>query len=943
MHIREVDRTQPTAADSGGPSNQHLQSQRKEVGIVRRWSLLLAGGLLWLFLAAIPALADGGPHLTSVNSGTSTLTADSCAGCHRAHTAQGEYLLAAQSEEALCLSCHGNGGTGATTNVEWGIQFVPSTAVGLVGTRTGVELGALRDGGFLKARINSADPSRVQYVRGYENSPVNTEFALSTRPKVSVLGTSQDVNSAHIDLSESAGDGIADMKTVWGKGALNSGAGTPSVTLTCVECHNPHGNGQYRILRPVPGTEADPLGEPEPMEVKAAYANFDTIVTDSQNALVVGDKVTITGLTWDVSNISAVSTLGVFTTTANHGLAVGTTVTIGGSVALTGYPAGSYTVATVPSFTTFTLATGTPGTAYSWAAGAYPTVTPTATASNAFTVTAVTNGFTFKTGPVLDYTGTTATVLRSQVAIADVSVDPDNDPSDGIENPTKNYTVLQTKGSQGVDSTFLLYARDVLAARDAVGFPGGVDDNQPAVAITSAPNTSGTTYNFQTTLPHGLAVGDLVNVASDGTIGGWTPGAGPYTVAGVGSSGSIYDRFTLVGVTLGAGGLTGTTWTVTRLGIPGDYSATGGDYFRRTVPWNPKLVNPTCDLTVAPTTDNAMSAYCGTMNDAPNGRPGTITSGPSTLIGQQAFLDQISPWCSQCHTRYYQNSNENLEVPAAEPISAISNRPVGGTKTTGEIYPMYYAATLTQYGGPAYGDKVTFAGMTAVGLNTSIASVASNVFTTTGAHGFAPGQKVMISAGVTGLTFGEYTVATTPLGTTFTLSTGTATDATYSAPYPEAAPEWYVIATGTTGSGSSGRSYFQVSLTKAGAAFAPAASGVGTSYASQVGAFTRIYQSSNSGWGYPREDSIYKFQHSTASNRACTVCHVAHGSNAAMPGQNGTTFSANVPYPGTATVSTSSRLLKVNNRGTCQMCHDPTGTVTAGTTLGNTTYALVVP
>ena len=90
---------------------------------MRRWTLLIAGAALWLFLAAVPALADGGPHVASVNSGSSTLTADSCAGCHRAHTAQGPMLLNAVDEEALCLSCHGATGTGAATDVVRGLQY----------------------------------------------------------------------------------------------------------------------------------------------------------------------------------------------------------------------------------------------------------------------------------------------------------------------------------------------------------------------------------------------------------------------------------------------------------------------------------------------------------------------------------------------------------------------------------------------------------------------------------------------------------------------------------------------------------------------------------------------------------------------------------------------------------------------------------------------------
>jgi predicted CXXCH cytochrome family protein len=709
--------------------------------------------LLWLFLTAIPALADGGPHLTSVNSGTSTLTADSCAGCHRAHTAQSEFLLAAASEELLCLSCHGNAGTLATVNVEIGVQYVPAAG----GTRTGTVLGALRNGGFLQARIDSSDPSRLSYIRGYEDSPFNTIFAISQKPKVGVLGTSLDVNSAHIDLNGGAGDGIADTGTVWGKGS--TGLGTPLVELTCVECHNPHGNGNYRILRPVPGVEADPLGQPEPIDVKATYANADTIVTDGQHGLVVNDLVTLTG--------------------------VG------------GLTDGDYYVVTV------------------------------------------TNGFTVKVGTVigtalttLTDTTDTGTVTRPEVPIADVDPDPDGDDT----FPTKNYTVLQTKGSQGVDSTYLLYARDVLAARDVL--PGGVDEDQPAVSIDNAVTASGTTYLQTTGVPHGLAVGDLVTIT--GTPGGVS--AGTYTVGAVSSAGVVYDRFTLVGQTITAGATTG---TVARNGIPGDYTATGGDYFRRLVPWDASINNPNCSNIIFSSTN---SAYCGTANDAPNGRPGTITSGPSTLVGQQAFLDQMSTWCSQCHTRYYSASNEN--VAGDPPITALSDIPVASSSGA-NITVVTYAPTSTRYATPSYGDKVTFANV--------------------------PGGN--------------------------TLSNAT---------------DYFVVATGT--------GTFAVSLTMGGASITPTpaiVAGNGVTY-------TRVYQSSNSSWGYPREDNTYKFQHSTASNRACVVCHVSHGSNAEMIGPD----SLAVPYPDGTTTSTSSRLLKVDNRGTCQMCHDPTGTVLPGTYLG---------
>ena len=69
------------------------------------------------------------------------------------------------------------------------------------------------------------------------------------------------------------------------------------------------------------------------------------------------------------------------------------------------------------------------------------------------------------------------------------------------------------------------------------------------------------------------------------------------------------------------------------------------------------------------------------------------------------------------------------------------------------------------------------------------------------------------------------------------------------------------------------------------------------------------------------------FQHRTRgeSGRSCTTCHVSHGSNAVMDG----TYSSTFTYPDGA-ASASSRLLKVGNRGTCQLCHEPTGTATAG-------------
>jgi hypothetical protein len=54
----------------------------------------------------------------------------------------------------------------------------------------------------------------------------------------------------------------------------------------------------------------------------------------------------------------------------------------------------------------------------------------------------------------------------------------------------------------------------------------------------------------------------------------------------------------------------------------------------------------------------------------------------------------------------------------------------------------------------------------------------------------------------------------------------------------------------------------------------------------------------------------------------CIQCHVSHGSNAQMDG-----YAADVTTPGgtaaqPAGAPADSRLLRVDNRGTCVMCHN---------------------
>jgi len=194
-------------------------------------ALLFSGA--WLLLAAMPVLADGGPHVSDTNSGVSTLAADSCAGCHRAHTAPSEMLLNGPTGEELCFTCHGAASAGATTDVMTGIQY----AIGTGGLRdSAAPLGALRGGGFDQARLVSGAAARI-----FRTSPG------SVQAKVTV-GAAADITSSHLNL---ATNGLTAPTVAWGNDGIGTGVGA-TVSLGCASCHNPHGNGKYRILNPIP-------------------------------------------------------------------------------------------------------------------------------------------------------------------------------------------------------------------------------------------------------------------------------------------------------------------------------------------------------------------------------------------------------------------------------------------------------------------------------------------------------------------------------------------------------------------------------------------------------------------------------------------------------------------------------------------------------------------
>jgi predicted CXXCH cytochrome family protein len=184
----------------------------------------LAAGILGAATAAWPAhgaRADAGPH----TKGGALAGTDTCAACHRTHSAPAAGLRL-QSQPGMCYVCHGIAGTGAQTSVENGTLYATTdrSAAG----------GALRGGGFASARLDSADPSLPP-----PGTP-NTDLG-DAGTDIGVLASGQPATSRHT-ISGAPG-------TMWGSGTTGPGSAN---ALVCTSCHDPHGNGRYRILREIP-------------------------------------------------------------------------------------------------------------------------------------------------------------------------------------------------------------------------------------------------------------------------------------------------------------------------------------------------------------------------------------------------------------------------------------------------------------------------------------------------------------------------------------------------------------------------------------------------------------------------------------------------------------------------------------------------------------------
>lgn len=218
---------------------------------MRRWLIALATALVAGVIWVGAAYADDSIYHGNYNANGNGASTNRCAGCHRAHTGSGPYLIKTATIYGLCTSCHGTtNGLDVVNGVEWQTVGPPTRAA----DHTVPPFGGNKGGGFV-------------------NSLMNTTLTAAGNPAL---------NPAVLKASTSAHkvNGMPNYVpgTAWGIGAVNSGAGA-TVTLECTSCHDPHGGsggvnpatGQriptYRILRSnvadkVPGA-AGPVVVPE--------------------------------------------------------------------------------------------------------------------------------------------------------------------------------------------------------------------------------------------------------------------------------------------------------------------------------------------------------------------------------------------------------------------------------------------------------------------------------------------------------------------------------------------------------------------------------------------------------------------------------------------------------------------------------------------------------
>jgi predicted CXXCH cytochrome family protein len=293
--------------------------------MARPLGIAAAGALLLLCVTPTIALADNGPHERS-----QSLTTGQCAGCHRVHTAQSSKGLLKVAQSQLCYSCHGGIGAGASTNVQFGYAKDGLTGLPDGADPGGAMVGALRAGGFATSWIASGRAYRPMVLAAGSSQLDPGVYGTTTSwtppagmalpPGVSLDANGQlpanytstsvvspdgrtiltkvvPVAAAGAPTTSAHSLGVAGS-TAWGNGGLSSApdAGRTGVTLECGSCHDPHGNGNYRILKPVPNDSGIGATTHSITGIEANAGGprgIATLTTATDHGFVVGQTVVI--------------------------------------------------------------------------------------------------------------------------------------------------------------------------------------------------------------------------------------------------------------------------------------------------------------------------------------------------------------------------------------------------------------------------------------------------------------------------------------------------------------------------------------------------------------------------------------------------------------------------------------------------------------------------
>ena len=212
---------------------------------MRRLMLLIAAGSLWLFLAAVPVFADGGPHVASVNNGT--------------RRRQRRQL------RRLPPRPHGPGRVPARRQLR--NRIVPDLSrldrprsddrrrerravrARDHGVRGGQVLGYLRGGGFVNARIGSGEAVRLAYLSGGDRPPERQGAGQDRRVPGRHLGPPAERRRRGRWRQSSCLGQRPRQHDVRTPARSSTSSARPATTRTAT--------AQYRILNPIPNpTEA---------------------------------------------------------------------------------------------------------------------------------------------------------------------------------------------------------------------------------------------------------------------------------------------------------------------------------------------------------------------------------------------------------------------------------------------------------------------------------------------------------------------------------------------------------------------------------------------------------------------------------------------------------------------------------------------------------------